>query len=187
MDTYFCHISAESNDHAVCQGALARSCNPGRPERADDAVPSEAFQIGETKFPTEENRRLQRNNHRLHRIVERLIAACRSPVRAAGCRSSPPASWQQRLSSELSTHDGKCRRSPPMISGTRLPSPTHRPAADASHTSARAEGANDGAHRSVPSRGSPGPDEHQCERTVAGTVIAGPTWTAGVFGGKRCR
>ncbi|MGC8519974.1 MAG: hypothetical protein ACP5P4_15875 [Steroidobacteraceae bacterium] len=137
MDTGFRHISAEANDHAVCQGALARSCNPGGPERADDAIPSEAFEIGETKSPTEENGRLQRKNHRLHRIVERLIAAYRSPVRAAGCRSSPPASWQQRLSIEVSTHDSKCRRSPPMISGTRPPSPTNQPAAEAVHPSAR--------------------------------------------------
>jgi len=33
----------------VSQGALARSYNPGGPERADDALPSEAFGINETK------------------------------------------------------------------------------------------------------------------------------------------
>lgn len=137
MDTGFRYISAEANEHAVCHGALARSCSPGGPERADDAIPSEAFEIGETKFPTEDNGRLQRKNYRLCHIVERLIAACQSPVRAAGRRSSPPASWQQRLSREGSTHDGKCRRSPPMISGTCPPSPTHRPAAETVHPSAR--------------------------------------------------
>jgi hypothetical protein len=55
VDTDFRHISAEAKDHAVCQGALARSCNPGGPERADDAIPSKAFESGETKSSSEES------------------------------------------------------------------------------------------------------------------------------------
>ena len=72
------------------RGCSSSSSRPRPPWYAD--VAQGIVEIGETKFPTEENGRLQRKNYRLHRIVERLIAACQSPVRAAGCRSSPPAS-----------------------------------------------------------------------------------------------
>lgn len=83
-------LRPESDNHVVCQGALARSCNPGGPERADDAIPSGAFGIGD-EILSEENGILQRNALLSRMASSRVINGSRARCECGKDRRSHAA------------------------------------------------------------------------------------------------